>query len=162
MTRDVVIDGRSAKLLAEGSELKFSLEDGGTIQTSFSVVPLARGTYSVLLGGRVYRATMGPRGEIHINGLRLGVEVFDPREWGSSSRRAGAAGRQEVHAPMPGKVVRVLAEVGDLVEEGQGLVVVEAMKMQNEMKAPKKGRVAEVRAKAGATVSAGDVLVVVK
>jgi biotin carboxyl carrier protein len=59
-------------------------------------------------------------------------------------------------------VIRILVGPGDAVEEGQGLVVVEAMKMQNEMKSPKSGKVAEVRARPEATVSAGEVLVVVE
>jgi biotin carboxyl carrier protein len=63
---------------------------------------------------------------------------------------------------MPGKVVRVLVQVGDAVEAGQGLVVVEAMKMQNEMKASRPGRVIEIRAHAGDTVSAGDTLAVLE
>ncbi|HSB13592.1 MAG TPA: acetyl-CoA carboxylase biotin carboxyl carrier protein subunit, partial [Bryobacteraceae bacterium] len=65
-------------------------------------------------------------------------------------------------APMPGKVVRVLAAEGDLVEAGQGLLVVEAMKMQNEVKAPKAGRVAALAAREGGTVAAGDVLAVIE
>jgi biotin carboxyl carrier protein len=63
---------------------------------------------------------------------------------------------------MPGKVIRVLVAAGDPVEAGQGLVVVEAMKMQNEMKSPKAGRVVEVKTKPHAAVAAGDVLVVVE
>jgi biotin carboxyl carrier protein len=63
---------------------------------------------------------------------------------------------------MPGRVIRVLVEPGQHVEAGQGLIVVEAMKMQNEMKSLQAGRVAEVKAAAGATVSAGDVLVVIE
>jgi biotin carboxyl carrier protein len=63
---------------------------------------------------------------------------------------------------MPGKVVRVLVNVGDSVDAGQGLVVVEAMKMQNEMKAARPGWVIEVRAGAGETVCAGDTLVVLE
>jgi biotin carboxyl carrier protein len=63
---------------------------------------------------------------------------------------------------MPGKVIRVLVSIGDTVELGQGLVVVEAMKMQNEMKSPKAGRIVEVKTKADAAVAAGDVLVVVE
>jgi biotin carboxyl carrier protein len=59
---------------------------------------------------------------------------------------------------MPGKIVRVLAAVGDMVEAGQGVVVVEAMKMQNEMKAPRAGRVVTLSAREGASVSAGEVL----
>ena len=63
---------------------------------------------------------------------------------------------------MPGKVVRVLVEPGDSVEAGQGLVVVEAMKMQNEMKSPKAGRVVEVRTRVDAAVVAGEALIVVE
>jgi biotin carboxyl carrier protein len=63
---------------------------------------------------------------------------------------------------MPGKVVRVLVAEGDTVERGQGLVVIEAMKMQNEMKSPKQGRVVSVHAVAGATVAAGEVVAVVE
>jgi biotin carboxyl carrier protein len=63
---------------------------------------------------------------------------------------------------MPGRVVRVLVEAGDEVEEGQGVVVIEAMKMQNELKSPKAGRVVRLGAAVGDTVGSGDVLVVVE
>ena len=63
---------------------------------------------------------------------------------------------------MPGKVIRTLVSQGDMVEAGQGIAVVEAMKMQNEMKSPKAGRVVELKAAAGDTVSAGSVLAVVE
>jgi biotin carboxyl carrier protein len=63
---------------------------------------------------------------------------------------------------MPGKVVRILAAAGDLVETSQGLVVVEAMKMQNELKAARPGRVTEIRAREGETVAAGDVLMILE
>ena len=71
-------------------------------------------------------------------------------------------GRQNLTAPMPGKVVRVLLHSGDEVSAGQGVVVVEAMKMQNEIKSPKTGRVIEVRVAEGATVTANQVLAVVE
>jgi biotin carboxyl carrier protein len=80
-------------------------------------------------------------------------------------RGAGAeagGGRVQIKASMPGKVVRVMVEAGALVETGDALVVVEAMKMQNELKSPKSGTVIEVRAETGATVNAGDVLVIVE
>jgi biotin carboxyl carrier protein len=66
---------------------------------------------------------------------------------------------QDVKAPMPGKVIRLLVREGDEVQAGQGLAVVEAMKMQNELKALRAGRVLRVAVKDGATVGAGDVLV---
>jgi biotin carboxyl carrier protein len=81
------------------------------------------------------------------------------------ARRSGKQGREGVEtitAPMPGKVVRVLVAPGDAVEAGQGLVVVEAMKMQNEMKASLAGRVATVPAREGATVAAGEVLATIE
>ncbi|WP_433967151.1 biotin/lipoyl-containing protein [Tunturiibacter gelidiferens] len=65
-------------------------------------------------------------------------------------------------APMPGRMVRVLVEVGDEVEEGQAVVVIEAMKMQNELKSPKAGRVARIAVAVGDAVGSGDVLVVVE
>jgi biotin carboxyl carrier protein len=67
-------------------------------------------------------------------------------------------GRQEILAPMPGKVVRLLATVGDAVELGQGLLVVEAMKMQNEIRSPKSGKLERLLVKEGQNVNAGEVL----
>jgi biotin carboxyl carrier protein len=69
----------------------------------------------------------------------VGVEVRDPRAISSQGKSGLGEGRQTVNAPMPGKVVRLLVSEGDEVEAGAGLVVVEAMKMQNELKAPKAG-----------------------
>jgi len=157
MTRQVTVDGRSGKITIEGSRLRYVREDGVEIDSEFSL----DGT-SVLMNGRVYRVSRGPDQEVWVNGRRLSMEVFDPRDLLPGKGSASNQGRQEVAASMPGKVIRVLVAAGHAVEEGQGLVVVEAMKMQNEMKSPKSGRVAEVRTRADATVSAGEVLVVVE
>ncbi len=87
----------------------------------------------------------------------------DPRSLqGRRGAGAGAEGPRPVKAPMPGRVVRLLVGVGDEVEEGQGVVVIEAMKMQNELKSPKAGRVVRVGVAVGDTVGSGDVLVVVE
>jgi biotin carboxyl carrier protein len=120
------------------------------------------GVYSLLNKERAVeaRVTAGPEGWIvELGGHRITVEVEDPRELSNRAKGFGAEGRQSVRSPMPGKVVRVLVEEGSIVEEGQGLVVVEAMKMQNEMKAPKSGKVIALAARAGASVTAGEVLV---
>jgi biotin carboxyl carrier protein len=71
-------------------------------------------------------------------------------------------GRAEMKAMMPGRVVNVLVKVGDNVETGQGVVVIEAMKMENELKAPKAGKVTAVKVQPGQTVEKGDLLVVIE
>ena len=116
----------------------------------------------MLIEGRAYRVEPGAPGELMVNGVPLAIELFDPR---ASRQRQGSAanhGRLNNTAQMPGKVVRLLVSAGDAVEEGQGLVVVEAMKMQNEMKSPKTGHVVEVRSKPDSAVAAGEVLMVVE
>jgi biotin carboxyl carrier protein len=118
------------------------------------------GVYSVLLDGRSYQAYVEP-GAVTVNGVRYEIEVRDPRRWRRQSR-AGAQAHEAIKAPMPGKVVRVLVAVGDAVEAGQGIVVVEAMKMQNELKAPRPGKVTSVSARVGATAAAGEVLATVE
>src|SRR5262249_3435008 len=128
------------------------------IDSSFSVQPTTAGTWSVLLNGRVFRVTRGADGTFQVNGRTLEVETFDPRDMRSKSGGALQTGRHEISSPMPGKIVRILVAPGDQVEEGRGLLVVEAMKMQNELKSPKSGRVVEMRAKVNAAVAAGEVV----
>jgi len=159
---DVVIDGRLAKLELEAARLRYLPEGGEAVEREFSLEAAGPGVYSVLIEGRRFLVSLPVAGQVSVNGLLLAVEVFDPREMRARTGAGGSQGRQSVAAPMPGKVVRVLVQPGDLVEAGQGLVVVEAMKMQNEMKSPMAGRVAEVRAKAEATVAAGEILVVIE
>ncbi|HEX4578021.1 MAG TPA: biotin/lipoyl-containing protein [Edaphobacter sp.] len=112
--------------------------------------------------GRQYRCVLDGDGVV-IGGRRYGFEVDDPRSLqGRRGAGAGTEGPRPVKAPMPGRVVRLLVEVGDEVAEGQGMVVIEAMKMQNELKSPKAGRVARIGVAVGDTVGSGDVLVVVE
>jgi biotin carboxyl carrier protein len=98
---------------------------------------------------------------LRTNGREFRAEVIDPRSW---RRRHGAGieleGRQQLVAPMPGKIVRVLAAAGQEVTAGQGLLVIEAMKMQNEIRSPKSG-IVEKLAREGQTVNAGEVLAIV-
>jgi biotin carboxyl carrier protein len=118
------------------------------------------------LGGRQLRCVLDPSSEgdaVIVDGQRMSFVVADPRSL-QSRRGAGAGtdGPRAVKAPMPGRVVRVLVALGDEVAAQQGLVVIEAMKMQNELKSPKVGRVARVAVEVGAAVQSGDVLVVVE
>lgn len=101
--------------------------------------------------------------EVTVQGKRYQIKLIDRKRMRSSQTGADHdRGSAQIVAPMPGKVVRVLVEVGAQVGAGAGLVVVEAMKMQNEMKSPKAGVVIELKTTAGATVNAGDVLAVVE
>jgi len=123
------------------------------------------GIYSVLLDGRSYDARVD-RTEtatvVTIEGFRFEVQVEDPRRWSRKSGRAGADGVETLTAPMPGKVVRVLAGPGEAVSPGQGILVVEAMKMQNELKTSRAGRVLAIHAHEGATVAAGEALATIE
>jgi len=157
MKREVIVNGASAQLSVEGDQFKYQSLTG-----SFSVTPVESGSYLVRIGPRTYRVTPSPGGEVSVNGRTLRMEVFDPRDLRPGAQSRTQQGPRKISAPMPGKVVRVLVTPGDAVEAGQGLIVVEAMKMQNEMKSPQAGRVVEVRTQAGATVAAGDILIVVE
>jgi biotin carboxyl carrier protein len=91
------------------------------------------------------------------------AEVHDPRSLrGSHARADSDKGARQLVAPMPGKVVRFLVGENSQVEVGQGVAVVEAMKMQNEIKSPKKGIVLKLAVAEGAAVNAGDVLAIVE
>ncbi len=119
------------------------------------------GLWSVLEGTRSYEVRVGG-GDVLVNGRRVEVEWRDPRDWNPGAARAAASGSAQIKAPMPGKVVRLLVALGDEVNAGQGVVVVEAMKMQNELKSPRDGRVASVTARENDTVNAGAVLVTIE
>jgi biotin carboxyl carrier protein len=130
------------------------------------VAEIAPNTLSILLHGQCFEFTVtpSPDGKLKLQAStqEFTAEVLDPRVW--SGRRHGhveAEGRQQIVAPMPGKVVRLLVKEGDRVEAGQGLLVVEAMKMQNEIRSPKGGTVERVLAREGQPVNAGDILCVV-
>jgi biotin carboxyl carrier protein len=118
---------------------------------------------SILLNGESHEVRITPESgsklKLQTRTQEFAAEVIDPRS--RSGRRHGhveAQGRQLIVAPMPGKIVRVLVNAGDRVEAGQGLLVVEAMKMQNEIRSPKSGIVERVLAKEGQPVIAGEIL----
>jgi biotin carboxyl carrier protein len=101
--------------------------------------------------------------EVSLRGVSYPIKLTDPKRLRSA--QSGAQhdkGAARIVAPMPGKVVRVMVEAGAQVEAGASILVVEAMKMQNEMKSPKAGQVVSIHAQAGATVNAGDVLAIIE
>jgi biotin carboxyl carrier protein len=166
MKFDVNMDGRAARLSFNGTRFQYQRESEGPIEREFSMEPAGPGLYSVLIEGRVYTVSVSVpgnySGEISVNGRRFAVEVFDSRELRARKSVGEGTGRLNIAALMPGKVIRLLVEKGQPVETGQGVIVVEAMKMQNEMKSPRAGRVLDVKVKADATVTAGEVLLVIE
>jgi biotin carboxyl carrier protein len=126
-------------------------------------VQIAPNAVSVMLGGQSFEIHVSRSADGSLN-LQCGphefsAEIIDPRAWrGRKHGPVEVEGRQEILAPMPGKVVRLLVSVGDTVEAGQGLLVVEAMKMQNELRSPKSGKVERLLVKEGQNVNAGEVL----
>jgi len=119
------------------------------------------GVLSLIVEGRQYRCVMDGDAVV-IAGRRFAFSVEDPRSLqGRRGVGADTGGPRVVKSPMPGRVVRVLVNAGDEVEEGQAVVAIEAMKMQNDLKSPKKGRVVRISVAIGDTVSTGDVMVVV-
>ena len=166
MKREVRIEGNSIWIDADrkGDAVAFTVNGSDTPQTA-SIVEAEPGVYSVLLNGKSYLVRLAQGKQellVSVCGREYIVDVIDPR---ARSRRAGALGgdgRQVLSAPMPGKIVKQLVNEGDQVEAGQGVIVVEAMKMQNEMKATRAGRVTSLPAAEGATVSAGEVLAVIE
>ena len=119
--------------------------------------------------GRVFDCTVdgkiesGSPVEVTVDTECYAITLTDPRRLRSASAAGAlAGGLARIAAPMPGKIVRVLVEAGAQVEAGEGVIVVEAMKMQNEMKSPRAGKVVTVNVEVGATVNAGDVLAVIE
>jgi biotin carboxyl carrier protein len=147
-------------LQREGSTYKVFL-DGRPVDAD--VILAAPNAVSVIVNGTAFEIHIAPSLDgtykLQTGPHEFQAEVRDPRVWHGRKQSASVAeGRQQIVAPMPGKVVRILVNVGDEVAAGQGLLVVEAMKMQNEIRSPKKGKVERLQAKEGQSVNAGDVL----
>ena len=117
--------------------------------------------YSIIADGVSCEARVSGN-EISIGGARFLFEIEDPRQWKRSTHAAGAHGQASIKAAMPGKVVRVSVSIGDEVVTDQGLLVIEAMKMQNELKSPRDGRVTAIEVKENDSVNAGALLLIIE
>jgi len=165
MKREISLSSSSGKetrvveLIRDGPRWR-AIVDGQPVEAD--AVEVAPHTYSILLGGKSHELRVSPLPDGSLKILSTQTEflaqVIDPREWRGRHGAAEVEGRQQIVAPMPGKIVRILVKAGDAVELGQGLIVVEAMKMQNEIRSPKSGAVEKIIAKEGDAVNAGDVL----
>ncbi|HYT06260.1 MAG TPA: biotin/lipoyl-containing protein [Rugosimonospora sp.] len=138
---------------------------GGEDSAQIDATKVAPNTYSILVNGRAFEATVIPAAEgvlVRCGGREFHATIFDPRAWrGGRGALFGAEGKQQVIAPMPGKVIRILVSPGEAVEADQGLVVVEAMKMQNEIRSPKAGTIERIFIREGQAVAAGEALVTI-
>lgn len=171
MRLEVAAAGRTRTVHVAGFGGRYHV-DVDSRRRDVDAIPLGRGTWSLLIGpsaaghggGRSYEIGVVERGgelTVYVNGRAVPVRVG-----GRWRRRAAGptadtgSGPQAVAAPMPGRVVKVLVKAGDAVQARQGLVVVEAMKMENELRAARAGVVREIRVAEGASVEANMVLVV--
>jgi len=160
-----IIGEREEELLLKIGDGRVSAEIGDRVY-SLDVREIEPDSYLFFLNTNVYecRVTASKSNfDVSIHGRNHPVTIVDPKRLrsGQNSDRHHH-GVAEILAPMPGKVVKVQTETGATVEKGVGLVVVEAMKMQNEMKSPRDGVVVSIKVKPGDTVNAGDVLAVVE
>jgi biotin carboxyl carrier protein len=162
MKFDVHISGktRTVELQRDADRWHISL-DGNPLDVDTQEI--APNIFSILLRGESHEVRIAPAPDgtltLQTGHHELTAEVIDPRAW--RGRRHGAVeaeGRQQIIAPMPGKVVRLLVQPGDKVQAGQGLLVVEAMKMQNEVRSPKTGTVERLLVQEGQPVNAGQSL----
>jgi biotin carboxyl carrier protein len=164
MTYDITIDGKNYRLELARADSRWSCRlDGRDVEVD---AVLARpDVLSLRIANQAYEVKCERvGGELHlwVGSARYSAEIRDPRSLRSRSRDIEEQGPRKLTAPMPGKVVRVLVSPGTEVEAGAGVLVVEAMKMQNEIKSPKKGTIQKILISEGAAVNAGDVLAIVE
>jgi biotin carboxyl carrier protein len=149
------IDKSVYRLSVDGNE--FIVDGKKTGHTNFSLI----------VDNRSFEIEVDHKGDeyrVLVDGRNYRVNLIDERRMRTSGAAGvgGTQGRQSVSVPMPGKVIAVLVAEGDIVEKGQGLVIVEAMKMENEVRSPIAGEVKEIKVKQGDTVEGGAALLIVE
>ena len=165
MKCEIELDGklRSVEVMHSGERARWTI-DGSELDAD--AVEVSPGIYSILIGGKSLEERVEAKGDsqlrVTVASREYEATIRNSRKW-KRDRAAGAEaeGRQQVTTPMPGKIVLVLMKTGDAVDAGQGIVVVEAMKMQNEIRSPKSGTVERLLVVAGQTVNAGEVVAIV-
>jgi biotin carboxyl carrier protein len=165
MTYEISIDGKNYRLDLNQLEGRWKcVLDGEEFEVD--AVIARPNVLSVIIGGQAFEVKRErTASDLHlwVKSARFAVDVRDPRSLrGRRAKGAGVEGPQKLVAPMPGKIVRVIAPVGQEVEAGHGVLVIEAMKMQNELKSPKKGIVKQMMVTEGGLVAAGEVLAIVE
>ena len=163
MLFDATIDGRTVRVEVRGGDGRYAVTvDGRALEVDHQET----GAHfaSLLIGGRSYEAGLEKRPDGYNVVLAEDVLYVELRgaSRGTAAPRKADTGPARVLAPMPGRLVRVLVEPGQQVEAGDGLVVVEAMKMENELRSPRAGRIAQVPVREGQAVETAALLVVVE
>jgi biotin carboxyl carrier protein len=164
MTYDVSIDGKSYRLELSRDDGKWLCRVEGR-EIPVDAVLARPDVLSLRIGNQAYEVKcerVGGEQHLWVGSRRFNIEVRDPRSLRGRVRTTDDSGPRKLTAPMPGKVVRILVSAGVEVEAGAGILVVEAMKMQNELKSPKKGTIQKIFVSEGATVNSGDVLAIVE
>ncbi|MBS1851290.1 MAG: hypothetical protein JST79_10290 [Acidobacteria bacterium] len=165
MIYDVTIEGKDYRLELEHVGGKWQCKLDGE-EVAVDAVLARPNVVSLLIAGKAYeikRERSADGLHLWVGSTRYTAEVRDPRSLQGRKARSGADhGPKKVIAPMPGKVVRILVQEKAEVKAGQGILVVEAMKMQNEIKSPKNGVLQRLMVSEGASLNAGDVLAIVE
>jgi len=158
---DATVDGRSLRVEVRGKDGRYQVKVDGRL-LEVDQFDTGRDFVSLLIAGHSHEAGL----ERHPTGFTVvladdlvTVELAEAARGEGPTRKSAAQGPVRVKAPMPGRILRVEVSAGDLVHEGQGMLVVEAMKMENELRAPRAGRVLEVGAREGEVVETGALLV---
>ena len=164
MIFEATVDGRTARVEVRGEGPAYTVVlDGRTL--AVAVHPTAKHFQTLVIDGRSHDAGVVRQGEGYAVALREGtfeVALAEAGAAGAVAHRKAASGPAKVFAPMPGKIVRVAAGAGQAVKAGECLLVMEAMKMENEIRAPRDGHVKDVRVNEGQAVESGALLILVE
>jgi biotin carboxyl carrier protein len=164
MLFDATVDGRTIRVEVRPRDGGYAVSlDGRVLEVDHEEA--GPHFVSLLIGGRSYEAGLEKRPDGYNVVLAedvLTVELRGASQAALASPHKPAGGPARVLAPMPGRLVRVLVQPGQQVEAGEGLVVMEAMKMENELRSPRAGRVAELPVREGQAVDTAALLVVVE
>jgi biotin carboxyl carrier protein len=151
-------------IIGVASEIAWNVRLDGR-EIAVSCARLNAGAMSLVVNGESFDVQCEPSGEslrVFVRGTAYECSVADPRSLRKKRAGLSETGEQKLIASMPGKVVRIIANVGDQITAGQGILVIEAMKMQNEVRSPKNGHLKKLLVAEGANVVAGEVLAIIE
>ena len=162
---EIVVEGCIQKLELEWSDEKAQVSFSGK-SFQVNVGKISEDHFSLILNGYSYDVIVNSQPsnfQVFVNGMPFNIELYDPRKARLfSSGEMTDSGPKVVSSSMPGKVVKLLVSEGETVKKGQGLIVIEAMKMQNELESPKAGRISQINVSENQAVNNEDPLLVVE